>query len=138
MLDLGGQPGMNTATPLNTKDMLSGLERYRAIAKHDLLSADITQNPDAHRRHAEVRRRVYAELAATLAKRGMQEALQQALARYEQLPHVHGTPTYAYVAIKAEETALENFFIMVGLDNKTRREARARRQKLGANTQLHA
>lgn len=129
---------MELLAPLNTKDILNGLERYRAIAKHDLLSADTMHNPDAHRKHAEVRRQVYAELAAVAARRGMHEAVQHALKMYEQLPHVHGTPSDTYITTKAKEAALENFFLMVGLDNKTRRQARARRQKLSANARLQA
>lgn len=127
---------METFVSLSKQAVLNGLEHYRAIAKHDLLCAPNMSNPDTYRTHAEVRRQVYAELATNIEKQGIQHTVQLALERYERLPLVAGTPDHTCTAIKAEESALENFFLMIGLNNKTRREARSRRPTLDEETAL--
>ena len=53
-----------------------------------------------------------------------------ALELYRSLPFVTVTPEDQYPEIKGQENALENFFLMIGLDPKVRREARKARKPL--------
>jgi hypothetical protein len=95
-----------------------------------LLRATETANPDLFRSHAEARRSIYAELT-DVAEEGLAQAvITKALETYQNLPFVTGTPDDAYVDIKGQENALENFFLMVGLNPKTRREVRSQRPSL--------
>lgn len=121
---------MDVMTVLSLDEILKGLKHYKRIAKQDLLRAEETANPEMFRQHAEARREVYAELTS-IAEQGVpQDVIARALEVYRQLPFVTGTPEDAHVAIKGKENALENFFLMVGLNPKTRREARSQRPSL--------
>lgn len=61
---------------------------------------------------------------------GPEAVVQYALELYKSLPFVTGTPEDQHPEIKGQENALENFFLMIGLDPKTRREARKARKPL--------
>lgn len=115
---------------LSSDQILRGLKHYRRIAKQDLLRAPETPSPDAFRLHAEARREVYAELVERAESTGPSEVVDHALALYKRLPFVNGTAEDAHADIKGKENALENFFLMVGLDPKVRREARRERRPL--------
>jgi hypothetical protein len=121
---------MEITTVLTLDEILKGLKHYKRIAKQDLLRATETANPDLFRSHAEARRSIYAELT-DVAEEGLAQAvITKALETYQNLPFVTGTPDDAYVDIKGQENALENFFLMVGLNPKTRREVRSQRPSL--------
>ncbi len=64
------------------------------------------------------------------ATEGPDAVVSQALELYQQLPFVTGTAEDAHPEIKGQENALENFFLMIGLDPKIRREARKARKPL--------
>ncbi|MEM6430109.1 MAG: hypothetical protein AAF708_12780 [Deinococcota bacterium] len=121
---------MEITTVLTLDEILKGLKHYKRIAKQDLLRATETANPELFRSHAEARRSIYAELTATAEEGIAREVVGKALETYRKLPFVTGTPDDAYVDIKGQENALENFFLMVGLDPKTRREVRSQRPSL--------
>jgi hypothetical protein len=124
------EKGMDATTVLSLDEILKGLKHYKRIAKQDLLRAEETANPEVFRQHAEARREVYAELTS-IAEQGVpQEVIARALEVYRQLPFVTGTPEDEHVAIKGKENALENFFLMIGLNPKARREARSQRPSL--------
>ncbi|MEJ2288630.1 MAG: hypothetical protein P8Y02_08295, partial [Deinococcales bacterium] len=89
-----------------------------------------TDNPDAFRRHAEARRTVYAHLAEIAQTRSPSDVVREALRRYQELPFVTGTDDASFTEIKGEENALENFFLMIGLEPKVRREVRSQRPPL--------
>jgi hypothetical protein len=74
--------------------------------------------------HAEARREVYAKLAEVAETKGPESVVSQAIEHYQNLPFVTGTAEDAHPEIKGQENALENFFLMIGLDPKVRREAR--------------
>ncbi|MDR9391213.1 MAG: hypothetical protein RI554_04215 [Trueperaceae bacterium] len=120
-------PDVTVDMVLGSDDILRGLKHYRRIAKQDLLRADATEDPDAFRRHAEARREVYAELADLASAHPPEAVAKAALARYAALPFVTGSEAHEHVAVKGAENALENFFLMIGLAPKVRREVRSRR-----------
>lgn len=122
---------MDVTVVLTTDEILRGLKHYRRIAKQDLVRADETEHPDAFRRHAEARREVYAYLAEVAAQSTPEEVARSALALYKDLPFVTGTPAEDHVDVKGRENALENFFLMIGLEPKVRREVRSQRPSLG-------
>lgn len=116
---------------ITTEQLQQGLKHYRRIARQDMLRAAETPHPDAFLKHAESRREVYALLGEHAEANDTQAVITRALELYRNLPFVTGTPEHEHPDIKGQENALENFFLLVGLDPKTRREARSKRVKLG-------
>ncbi|WP_019585636.1 hypothetical protein [Deinococcus apachensis] len=119
--------------PLTTEQLQQGLKHYRRIARQDMLRAPETPHPDAFLRHAESRREVYMALGTYAEAHASDEVIEHALELYRQLPFVTGTPEHEHPDIKGRENALENFFLLVGLDPKTRREARSKRPSLATD-----
>ena len=117
---------------MTTEQLLQGLKHYRSIARQDMLRAPETPHPDAFLQHAERRRGVYVALATHAETHAPDEVIAHALDLYRALPFVTGTAEHEHADIKGQETALENFFLLIGLDPKTRREARSKRPKLPA------
>ena len=117
---------------MTTEQLLQGLKHYRRIARQDLLRAPETPHPDAFRLHAEARRALYVSLEGHAGEFGPQDAVDFALAQYRALPFTTGSAEHEHPELKGRENGLENFFLMVGLDAKTRREARSLRPKLTA------
>ncbi|MFW5899494.1 MAG: hypothetical protein ACOCUN_03390 [Jiangellaceae bacterium] len=118
---------MDVNVVLSSDEILRGLKHYRRLAKQDLLRADDAEHPDAFRRHAEARREVYAELTEIATHGTPEEVAHTALTIYKELPFVTGSPADAHAAVKGRENALENFFLMIGLEPKVRREMRSQR-----------
>lgn len=116
--------------PMTTDQLLQGLKHYRRIARQDMLRAGETPWPDAFLKHAECRREIYVELATYAEGHAPDDVIAHALHLYEALPFSTGTAEHEYADIKGKENALENFFLLIGLDPKTRREARNRRPRL--------
>ncbi len=110
--------------------LLDGLKRYRRIAKQDLLSTSLSAHPEAAQIHAEARREVYAELAFIAQTDSSDKVIEHALELYQALPFVSGCAPLEHPQIQGREQALENFFVMVGLEPKLRREARSKRRRL--------
>lgn len=121
---------MDVKVVLSSEEIIRGLKHYRRIAKQDILRATETANPAAFQQHAEARRAVYARLAELAERMTPSEVAAEALRAYRELPFVTGTAEDEHVEIKGQENALENFFLMIGLDPKIRREARSQRPKL--------
>ncbi|WP_425147303.1 hypothetical protein [Deinococcus sp.] len=117
---------------MTTEQLLQGLKHYRRIARQDLLRAPETPHPDAFRLHAEARRALYQNLEQHVGEFGPQDTLDYALREYRTLPFTTGTAEHEHPEYKGRENGLENFFLMVGLDPKMRREARNARPKLAA------
>ncbi|AFD25285.1 hypothetical protein [Deinococcus gobiensis] len=118
--------------PMTTEQLLQGLKHYRRIARQDMLRAPETPHPDAFLQHAESRRGIYVALGSYAEGHAPAEVIAHALTLYQALPFVTGTAEHEHPEIKGQENALENFFLLVGLDPKARREARSRRPKLSA------
>ena len=117
---------------LSSDEIIRGLKHYRRIAKQDLLRAQETQNPQVFSKHAEIRREIYGTLSNFAETLSPEEVANKALEMYQKLPFVTGTPKNTNIDIKAQENALENFFIMIGLSPKLRREARSKRPALAS------
>jgi len=115
---------------LSSDEIIRGLKHYRRIAKQDILRAAETENPEVFSKHAEVRREVYGDLWKSAETLSPDEVAKKALSLYEELPFVSGTEKDEYIDIQAKEHALENFFVMIGLSPKIRRESRSKRPKL--------
>ena len=121
---------MGVEVVLSTDEIVRGLKHYRRIAKQDVLRAPETDDPEASVRHAEARREVYATLS-DIAERGTaSDVVEAALTAYRALPFTSGSEGRDHVELRGRENALENFFLMVGLEAKVRREARSARPKL--------
>lgn len=127
---------MDVKVVLSTEEILRGLKHYRRIAKQDLLRAPETPDPEAFRQHAEARRVVYAELSKIAEEGSPDEVARAALRAYEDLPFVTGSELPEHTEIKGRENALENFFLMIGLEPRIRREARSRRPSQGGATDV--
>ncbi len=127
-------PEVHVDVVLTHDELLQGLKHYRRIAKQDLLRASQTDRPDAFRRHAEARREVYGALAELAETKTPSEVASSALELYKALPFVTGTDDDAHVDVKGRENALENFFLMIGLEPKIRREYRSQRPSLRASS----
>ena len=118
---------------LSSDEIVKGLKHYRRIAKQDVLRALETDNPEAFRSHAEARRGVYAHLTEIAETQSPNAVVEEALECYKGLPFVSGTGETEHIDIKGQENALENFFLMIGLEAKVRREVRSQRPKLEHN-----
>ena len=110
--------------------LLDGLKRYRRIAKQDLLATSLSTHPEAAQIHAEARRELYSELAERAQTSPSDAVILHALELYTALPFVSGCAPLEHPRIQGREQALENFFVMVGLEPKMRREARSKRTRL--------
>lgn len=119
---------------MSTEQLLLGLKHYRRIARQDMLRTSETPHPDAFLKHAEARREIYAALGDYAGAHAPEDVVTHALELYRQLPFVTGSAEHEYPEVKGHENALENFFLLVGLDPKTRREARSKRPKLAEVT----
>jgi len=116
--------------PMSTEQMLQGLKHYRRIARQDMLRAPETPHPEAFLAHAESRRALYVDLGTYAETHAPSDVIAHALELYQAIPFSTGTPEHEHPDLKGRENALENFFLLVGLDPKTRREARSRRPKM--------
>ncbi len=121
---------MDVRVVLSSDEIIRGLKHYRRIAKQDVLRAPETDNPEVFLSHAEARRSVYAHLTEVAETQSPSAVVSAALERYKGLPFVSGTGEAEYTEIKGQENALENFFLMIGLEPKIRREVRSQRPKL--------
>ena len=121
---------MEVNVVLSSEEILRGLKHYRRIARQDLVRASEMENPDSFRRHAEARRDVYAHLSDVAQDKGPQEAVREALRWYQELPFVSGVADGEHVELKGRENALENFFLLIGLQPKIRRQVRSQRPAL--------
>ena len=122
---------MDVKVVLSSDEIIRGLKHYRRIAKQDVLRASETSDPEAFRRHAEARRAVYASLSELAERQTPSEVVAAALEQYQALPFVTGSTDPAHTELKGRENALENFFLMIGLEPKVRREVRSLRPSLG-------
>ena len=129
---------MDVKVVLSSDEIIRGLKHYRRIAKQDVLRASETTDPDAFRRHAEARREVYAALSELAEHEVPGDVVAEALRQYQELPFVTGSEDPAHVELKGRENALENFFLMIGLEPKVRREVRSQRPALGADAGIGA
>ncbi len=131
---------MDIRVVLSSDEIVRGLKIYKGIAKQDVENAEELalqrefNDPDIIRQHAEARRIIYAKLTEIAETQSPNAVLNEALECYKKLPFVNGTSESEHVGIKGQENALENFFLMIGLERKVRREVRSQRPKLHSQT----
>ena len=94
------------------------------------LATSLSAHPEAAQIHAEARREVYAELAERAQTLSSDAVILHALELYTALPFVSGCAPLEQPFIQGREQALENFFVLVGLEPKIRRNARSKRKQL--------
>ncbi len=123
---------MDVKVVLSSDEIVRGLKHYRRIAKQDILRAPETTNPEVFRCHAEARRTIYARLTDVAEAQSPADVVIEALECYKELPFVTGTAEDEHTDIKGRENALENFFLMIGLEPKVRREVRSQRPPLAS------
>jgi hypothetical protein len=111
-------------------ELIHGLKHYRRIAKQDLLVVGGTPTSEVFRLHAEARREIYGLLAERAKITSSDDVINYALELYESLPLVSGIPLEHQPHIHGQESALENFFVMVNLEKGRRRDSRKRRKRL--------
>ncbi len=121
---------MELNVALSTEEIIRGLKHYKRIARQDMLQAGELANPERATRHAESRREIYTHLAEIAEVEPSSEVVREALRLYQELPFVTGTPEDSYVDIKGRENALENFFLMINLEPRIRREVRSQRSRI--------
>lgn len=121
---------MDVQVVLSSEELIKGLKHYKGIAKQDILRAPETEHPEVLKTHAEARREVYTHLTELAEKLSPSDVAKEALKTYQALPFVTGSAESEHVEIKARENALENFFLMIGLEPKIRREVRSQRPSL--------
>ena len=121
---------MDVKIVLSSDEIVRGLKHYRRIARQDVLRSQETDDPETFRQHAEARRSIYVHLAEIADTKTPEDVVREALRCYRELPFVTGTPDGEHTEIKGKENALENFFLMIGLEPKVRREVRSQRPKL--------
>jgi hypothetical protein len=133
---------MEVRVVLSSDEIVRGLKIYKGIAKQDVENAEELasqrefNDPDIIRQHAEARRLIYARLTEIAETQSPSAVVNEALECYKELPFVSGTAEGEHVDIKGQENALENFFLMIGLEPKIRREVRSQRPKLSQNGSL--
>lgn len=118
---------MDVKIVLSSDEIMRGLKHYRRIARQDVLRSQETDDPETFRTHAEARRAIYAHLTEVAESKTPEDVVREALRCYRELPFVTGTADGEHTEVKGKENALENFFLMIGLEAKIRREVRSQR-----------
>ena len=121
---------MELNVALSTDEIIRGLKHYKRIARQDMLQAGEFDDAGRASLHAECRREVYSHLAEFAEAEPAAEVVREALRLYRELPFVTGTPEDSFVDIKGRENALENFFLMINLEPRIRREVRSQRSRI--------
>jgi hypothetical protein len=97
------------------EDLLKGLERFRSIAKQDILASAHTSNPEFWAKQAEARRSQYDQLVESIEKSGIDDTVELARKLYSQLPNLTDVPEFESPDIRGYKSALEAFFTAVGI-----------------------
>jgi hypothetical protein len=114
--------GVSAMNLVASEDILRGLESFRAIAKQDLLAAQLTENPDFWAKQASSRRNTYDRLILTINNEGVEGAVFMAKQWYTQLPMLHDKPESGYPEDRGAKQALEIFFRACGVEKKDFRD----------------
>lgn len=101
---------------ISIEDMIKGLKHYKSLAKQDLLRAEQTAQPDLYKSHAESRIAIYKLLIKYAKKENPEKVVEKALTLYEQVPFISKGKANSHIRDIAHEHALENFFLLIGLE----------------------
>lgn len=97
------------------EDVLTGLKRFKRLAKQDILASSLTSRPAFWHQQAEVRREEYTALMAWVEDKGVEAAYQKAVERYEALP-LSVSSEEPSPEVSGRQQALEMFFHLLGMD----------------------
>ncbi|OQB48478.1 MAG: hypothetical protein BWY00_00520 [Firmicutes bacterium ADurb.Bin153] len=103
---------------ISSEDILRGLESFRAIAKQDLLAAQLTENPDFWEKQASTRRNTYDRLISVINNEGVESAIFMAKQWYQQLPNFYDKLENSNPEDRGTKQALEIFFRACGVEKK--------------------
>ena len=103
---------------ISSEDILRGLESFRAIAKQDLLAAQLTDNPEFWTKQASTRRNTYDRLISIISNEGVESAIFTAKQWYQQLPNFYDMPDNSSPEERGTKQALEIFFRACGVEKK--------------------
>lgn len=95
------------------EDLLRALKRFKGLAKQDLLSSDLSPDPQFWRTHAETRRTEYKKLIEIVENSGVENACVYAYNTYESL--LVSTDERDLATYKGREQAIELFFQILGI-----------------------
>lgn len=101
---------------ISIEDMIKGLKHYKSLAKQDLLRANQTAQPSLYKSHAESRIAIYKLLINHAKEETPVEVMEKALKLYENVPFISKGKANSHIRDIAHEHALENFFLLVGLE----------------------
>ena len=95
------------------EDLVRALKRFKSLAKQDLLTSALTNDPLFWRTHAEARRNVYSRLLELIESSGVEEACVYACKRYQEA-RLSAGPDQSPEQAGARQ-ALEMFFRVIGV-----------------------
>lgn len=101
----------------NREDVLTGLKRFKRLAKQDILASRHTSRPEFWHRQAEVRREEYTKLMAWVEEEGVEAAYRKAVERYEALPLSNSSEELS-PEVSGRQQALELFLGLLGLSEE--------------------
>lgn len=110
-------------------DVLRGLRKCRRLAKQDLLTSTLTDDPAFWKTQAEARRAVYQQLTELVEQTGVAGAWRWAREAYLSLPLT--SPGSGDPELKGQEQALEMFFTILGVEPAHVQAWQRRRPKAG-------
>ena len=97
------------------EDLVRALKKFKSLAKQDLLTSELTNNPCFWRTHAEARRKEYTRLIHLIENSGVEKACVYAFKTYE----AYGLNVAVQSAEMAgSRQALELFFGITGLSRE--------------------
>ncbi|HEY8392640.1 MAG TPA: hypothetical protein VIL83_07940 [Capillibacterium sp.] len=95
------------------EDLVRALKRFKSLAKQDLLTSALTDDPHFWKTHAEARRNEYSRLLELIESAGVEEACVYAWRRYQKFRLAVG-PDQSPEQAGARQ-ALELFFKVIGV-----------------------
>lgn len=108
---------------------MRGLKKFKRLAKQDLLFSLQTSEPLYWRNHAVARRNQYTHFMEAVERGGVDQAYQEAVNTYTQLPRLDRDAEIRNPELAGREQAFHLFFDLLGIDQKTIAFLRNRRKR---------
>ncbi len=122
------------------EDVLTGLKKFKRLAKQDLLVSKFTDDPEFWVKQAEARRNAYTNLMDLVYDHGVDHAYQYAIKKYVDLPFVFANKESEAHTIGTSQ-AFEMFFTILGVQPPAKKEIHhsgnfySHNHKIAANAQ---
>ncbi|HHT49754.1 MAG TPA: hypothetical protein GXZ98_10750 [Firmicutes bacterium] len=94
------------------EDLIRALKKFKSLAKQDLLTSEMTNDPVFWRAHAEARRNEYTRLINLIENSGVEKACVYAFMRYQE-SGIHEVAAESPLSAGCRQ-ALELFFKIIG------------------------